>query len=250
MAVNLISLQGRISLAKIVNGVVGASFPVGNAPDFKISTDADVVEHTEQMSGQRTVDFTMVKARSVTFEGELEEIDKNTLPYIIDGKSTQIASETVTDRNLGTVVVGQSVSLGGFNLTDVVITDSTTISPVTVNVSKYKLDTKFGSIIFNDVAGLEMPLKAAFKTGKASIVSINDADAAEYELTFQGINTVNNESVEVKLWRTKKDPATEFPLIHEDFGSYTVSGKCLSKIENGNDAKLGLFGRMVTIEAE
>lgn len=250
MAVNLISLQGRIFLAKIVNGVVGASFPVGNAPDFKISTDADVVEHNESMSGQRTVDFTMVKARSVTFEGELEEIDENTLPYIIDGKSTQISSETVASRNLGTVVVGQSVSLGGFNLTDVVITDSTTASPVTVDESKYKLDPKFGSIIFNDVAGLEMPLKAAFKTGKASIVSINDADAAEYELTFQGINTVNNESVEVKLWRTKKDPATEFPLIHEDFGSYTVSGKCLSKIENGNDATLGLFGRMVTIEAE
>lgn len=250
MAVNLISLQGRIFLAKIINGVVGPSFPVGNAPDFKISTDAEVVKHNESMSGQRTVDFTMVKTRSVTFEGELGEIDENTLPYIIDGRSTQIASETVASRNLGTVVVGQSVSLDGFNVTDVVITDSTTASPVTVDASKYKLDAKFGSIIFNDVAGLEMPLKAAFKTGKASIVSINDADAAEYELTFQGINTVNNESIEVKLWRTKKDPATEFPLIHEDFGSYTISGECLSKIENGNDAKLGLFGRMVTIEAE
>ena len=30
------------------------------------------------------------------------------------------------------------------------------------------------------------------------------SEAAEYELTFQGINTVNNESVEIKLWRTKK----------------------------------------------
>ena len=77
MATNLTSLQGKIMLAKIVNGVVGASFPVGNAPDFKISTDADVIKHTESMSGQRTTDFTMTKTRSVMFEGELEEIDEN-----------------------------------------------------------------------------------------------------------------------------------------------------------------------------
>lgn len=246
MATNLISLQGKIMLAKIVNGVVGASFAVGNAPDFKISTDADVIKHQESMSGHRTTDFTMTKTRSVMFEGELEEIDENTLPYIIDGKSTEIAAATVPDRNLGTVVAGQAVSLGGFNVTDVVITDSTAL-PVTVAASKYKLDAKFGTIVFNDIAGLEMPLKAAFKTGKANIVSINDSETAEYELTFQGINTVNNESVEVKLWRTKKDPKTEFPLIHEDFGSYKISGECLSKIENGTDPSLGLFGRMVTI---
>ena len=246
MATNLISLQGKIMLAKIVNGVVGPSFAVGNAPDFKISTDADVIKHNESMSGHRTTDFTMTKTRSVMFEGELEEIDENTLPYILDGKVTDIAAETVASRNLGTVVAGQAVSLGGFNVTDEVITDSTA-SPVTVDKSKYKLDAKFGTIIFNDVAGLEMPLKAAFKTGKASIVSINDSETAEYELTFQGINTVNNESIEVKLWRTKKDPKTEFPLIHEDFGSYKISGECLSKIENGTDPALGLFGRMVTI---
>lgn len=162
-------------LAKIVNGVVGASFAVGNAPDFKISTDADVIKHQESMSGHRTTDFTMNKTRSVMFEGELEEIDEDTLPYIIDGKSTAIAAATVADRNLGTVVAGQAVSLGGFNVTDIVVTDNTA-TPVTVSASKYKLDAKFGTLVFNDVAGLEMLLKAVFKTGKANIVSINDSE--------------------------------------------------------------------------
>jgi hypothetical protein len=49
-----------------------------------------------------------------------------------------------------------------------------------------------------------MPLTADFTAGAASVTTINDQDSKEYELTFRGINTVDNSKVEVKLWRTKK----------------------------------------------
>ena len=94
-----------------------------------------------------------------------------------------------------------------------------------------------------------MPLTADFTAGAASVTTINDQDSKEYELTFRGINTVDNSKVEVKLWRTKKDASAAFPLIHEQLGSYKVSGMALSDLEKGSDSSLGLFGRVVQIAA-
>lgn len=243
---NLISLQGKFYLAKIVSGVAGTPRHIGNVPDFEIETDADVLEHTESMTGSRTVDFTMAKSKSVKFKGTLEEVNPENLAYILDGNTNAIAGGAVTDKSLGTVVAGVEIPLGGYNVTAVVIKDATA-TPVTVDAAKYTVDAAFGTVTFNDVTGLTMPLSASFTAGAASSVTINDATSQEYELTFRGINTVNSKKVEVKLWRTKKDPGTTFPLIHEEFGSYEINGSALSEISHAVDSELGLYGRYVTI---
>lgn len=246
MAKQYISFQGKLYLAPIVAGVAGAARHVGNAPDFEIELDGDVIEHQESTSGQRTTDFMMTRTRSVNFKGTLEEASKENIAYILNGHATAIADGPVTGKSLGTVAVGVEVPLGGYNVSNVVITDST---PVVVDPSKYKVDAAFGTVTLNDVAGLTMPLTADFTAGAASVTTINDRDSAEYELTFRGINTVDNSKVEVKLWRTKKDASATFPLIHEELGSYEISGMALSDAEKGSDSSLGLFGRVVQIAA-
>lgn len=242
-----ISLQGKFYLAAIVAGVAGAARHIGNVPNFEIATDADILEHTESMSGARTTDFTMARTKSVTFSGTLEEVNKENLAYILNGNAASIAGGAVTDKSLGTVSTGIEISLGGYNVEDVVITDSTA-TPVTVSSNKYTVDAAFGTITFNDVTGLTMPLKATFTGGAASVVTINDTESKEYQLTFRGINTVDNSKVEVVLWRTKKDPGVTFPLIHEELGSYEVNGRALSDTTKSGDSALGLFGRIVQIE--
>lgn len=72
------SLQGTFYLSAIVNGVAGAMRQIGNVPEFELEIDADVVEHQESMSGQRSTDFTMVKTTSVNFSGQIEELDEKT----------------------------------------------------------------------------------------------------------------------------------------------------------------------------
>lgn len=242
---NYISLQGKFYLSVIVNGIAGAMRQLGNVPEFELEIGADIVEHKESMTGQRTTDFTMVNATSVNFSGQLEEIDAENLKYILSGMNHEVATKTVTDASLGTVAVGQEIKLDGYNLT----TATFKAGAETIDASKYTLDAKFGTVTFNDVTGLTQPVLATYTTGKVTNTTFASDFNTEYKLFFKGINTANGEHVAVTLWRTKKSPETTFPLIHEELGQYSISGQALADITKQSDASLGLYGHIVTIPA-
>lgn len=249
MAKEYISLQGKFYLSKISSGVAGAMRHIGNVPDFELEIDADVIEHQESTSGKRTTDFTMVNTTSVNFSGTLEEVEKENLAYIVSGTNVEVATVIVVDASLGTVKAGEEIKLEGYNLSAVSFKDSTSGTPVTIDPSKYTLDAKFGTVIFNDIAGLEMPLLANFTTGDVTHTSLANEFDDEYELFFKGVNTANGKHMAVRLWRTKKSPATTFPLIHEELGQYEIEGQALSDVSKESDPKLGLYGHIVTILA-
>ena len=243
MAKQYISLQGKFYLAEIANGVAAAMRHLGNVPEFELEIGADLVEHQESTSGQRTTDFTMVKTTSVNFKGQLEEINPENLEYILSGMKSEVATKTVTDESLGTVKAGEEIKLDGYNLTQV----SFKAGAATIATDKYVLDLVFGTVIFNDVTGLIDPILATYTTGAVTHTSLASDFEKEYELFFKGINTATGDSMAVRLWRTKKSPETTFPLIHEDLGQYEISGQALSDVSKGSDATLGLYGHVVTI---
>lgn len=243
MAKQYISLQGKFYLAEIANGVAAAMRHLGNVPEFELEIGADLVEHQESTSGQRTTDFTMVKTTSVNFKGQLEEINPENLEYILSGMKSEVATKTVTDESLGTVKAGEEIKLDGYNLTQV----SFKAGAATIATDKYVLDPVFGTVIFNDVTGLTDPILATYTTGAVTHTSLASDFEKEYELFFKGINTATGDSMAVRLWRTKKSPETTFPLIHEDLGQYEISGQALSDVSKGSDATLGLYGHVVTI---
>lgn len=248
MAKEYIYLQGKFYLSKITNGEAGAMRFIGNVPEFEISITADLIEHTESTSGNSTTDFTMVNTTAVEFSGQLEEINPKNLEYILSGTNHEIATKTATDEDIGTVVAGDEIMLDGYNLTAVSFKDSTA-TPVTVDASIYTLDAKFGTVIFNDITGLTMPLKASYTTGAVTHTTIATDLEEEYELFFKGINKATKKHMAVRLWRTKKSPETTFPLIHDDLGQYEIQGQALSDVEKESDADLGLYGHIVTIPA-
>lgn len=243
------SLQGKLHLAKIVNGVVSSLRYVGNAPNLMLKIAGDTLEHVESNTGQRTTDFFMTKTTSVEFEGELDEVDDENLAYITNGTSVTIASEVVVNRSLGTVVNGQMIDLNAYNLTAVSVVDSS-VTPVTVAADKYVLDAAFGTIEAVDVTGLTMPLKISFTSGVVAATTLASNFDEESMLFFKGVNTANDEKLAVKLWRTKKNPEAEFPLIHEELGTWKISGKAMSDVTKGADAELGYYGHIVRIPAE
>lgn len=249
MAKEYISLQGKFYLSKLTNGIAGAMRHIGNIPEFELEIGADVIEHQESTSGNRTTDFTMVNTTSVNFSGTLEEVNKENLEYIVSGTNTEVASSTVTDESLGTVVANDEIQLKGYNLSQVTFKDSTSATPVTVDPSQYTLDSKFGTVIFHDVVDLTMPILASYTTGAVTHTTLANNFNEEYELFFKGINTANNKHMAVRLWRTKKSPETTFPLIHEELGQYEISGQALSEIGKESDPTLGLYGHIVTIPA-
>ena len=246
---NYISLQGKFYLSEIVNGIAGAMRQIGNVPEFELEIGADVIEHKESMTGKRTTDFTMINATSVNFSGQLEEVNPENLRYILSGMTHEVATKTVTDVSLGNVVVGEEIKLDGYNLKTVTFKDSTSGTPKIVNPEDYTLDDKFGTVIFNDVADLTMPILASYTTGAVTNTTLASDFEKEYQLFFKGINTANGEHVAVTLWRTKKSPETTFPLIHEELGQYEISGQALSDVTKEADPALGLYGHVVTIPA-
>lgn len=244
---NYISLQGRFYLSEIINGAPSAMRWIGNVPDFELEIGADILEHQESHTGQRTTDFVMVQKTNVNFSGQIEEVNKENIELILSGTNNTIESKVITDESLGTVVVGQEIKLGGYNLTQVTFTDSTTGAAVTIDSDKYTLDAKFGTVIFHDIAGVEMPIKASYTTGKVTSTTLASDFEREYQLFFKGINTANGEHVAVTLWRIKKSPEATFPLIHEELGQYQLQGQALSDVTKQADDALGLYGNMVVI---
>lgn len=246
---NYMSLQGKFYLSELVNGVASGMRYIGNIPEFELEIGADVVEHKESTSGQRTTDFTMINATSVNFSGQLEELNPENLQYILSGMAHTVPTKTVADVSLGTVVAGQEIKLEGYNLKTVTFKDSTSGTPKTVDPENYTLDAKFGTVIFNDVADLTMPILASYTTGAVTHTTLASDFEKEYQLFFKGVNTANGEHVAVTLWRTKKSPETTFPLIHEELGQYEISGQALSDVTKEVDPTMGLYGHVVTIPA-
>ena len=246
---NYISLHGKFYLAELVNGVAGAMRHIGNVPEFELEIGADVIEHQESMSGKRTTDFTMITTTSVNFSGQLEEVTPENLEYILSGLNHTVATKTETDLSLGTIVAGQEIKLDGYNLKTVSFKDSTSGTAKTVEPENYTLDAKFGTVIFHDVADLTMPILASYTTGAVTHTTFASDFEKEYQLFFKGINTANGDNVAVTLWRTKKSPETNFPLIHEELGQYEISGQALSDMTKELDPTMGLYGHVVTIPA-
>lgn len=244
MSKTYISLQGRFYLAPIVAGVVGAMRELGNVPEFGLEIGAEVIEHNESMTGQRTVDFTMVQTTSVNFSGQLEQVDQENLKYILSGMNHEIEAQTDKTESLGIVKAGDEIKLGGYNLSGVTFTDSAEPTAA-INGDKYTVDLIFGTVKFKE--DIVTPVIAKYTTGAVVHTTLASNFSDEYQLFFKGINTANGDNVAVTLHRTKKSPETEFPLIHEELGSYSISGQALSDVTKAADGNLGLYGYMVTI---
>ncbi|MDH1858840.1 hypothetical protein N5D44_11115 [Acinetobacter junii] len=236
---DLLSLQGELCLAKIVNGVAGALLPVGNMPTLKLKISSDKVDHYDSRYGQRAKDATLYKQTGVDIDGELDTVNKTSLALVMSGNSISIASEPITDRSLGTVTVGSIVDLGLRNLTDVTFKDG---SDANIDSSKYILDAVFGTVEFiQPVTGaVKWSGTAAAKTR----TTIANNTGSEYKILFKGIDTYTGDKVVVELHRLTLSPETEFDLINEDFNKFSITGSCMADNSKANDAELSVFGHI------
>ncbi|MDH1706226.1 hypothetical protein [Acinetobacter johnsonii] len=243
MAKKYMSLRGKFSLAPITEGVMGAMRALGNMPDLTLEITADKIEHTESMSGDDTTDLIIYNTTAVSFSGTLEQLDPDNLAYILSGKNVPVATKTVTDHDLGAVTKGQKIKLDGFNLTVPTVTDGAS-TPIPIEPTKYKLDADYGTIEFLD----DLPkVVLGYTTGAVTHTTIASDFGAEYALFFEGIDKISKQKVFLMLHRTVKSPDSSFDLIHEEFGSYEISGDALGDLTKDKDGALGLYGYLTLI---
>lgn len=239
--------QGKIFIAPVnaITGAVGAYRAIGNVPEFSIEMDSDQVDHNESMTGLRTKDATLVRAKSLTFSGQLEDWDEKNVAWATNGRIKNITGSAKTNEASPTGLVAGSIwALKGQGVSAVTITDSTG-SPVTVDTDDYVVDAEFGTITMVSVTGYTQPFKAAYTDSSTTAVTLLSDDSQIYALRFEGINTVNQQKVLLELYRTQKSPTGTIPLIQEEFGQISIQGDALSDTNKTVDGDFGLFGRMI-----
>ena len=235
---DLISLQGEMFLAKMVNGQPAALLSIGNTPELQLKITSDSTDHFESKTGMRAKDAVLRKQTGVSVSGTLEEVTKENLAMVLSGKTFEIPAGTIAETALGAVKIGEMIDLGTRNLSDVAFKGP---ADAAVAADKYILDSVFGTVVFNEPI---TDVKWSGKSGAITRTTVATNLGEEYRFFFKGVDTYQGDKIAVTLWRLELSPETEFDLIHEDFASYSFEGECLADISKANDAELSIFGHI------
>lgn len=235
---DLISLQGELFLAKMINGQPSALLPIGNTPELQIQITSETTDHFESKTGLRAKDAVLRKQTGVSISGTLEEVTKENLAMVLSGKTLEIPEATVPESPIGAVKAGEMIDLGLRNLSDVAFKGP---ADAAITADKYILDAVFGTVVFNEAI---TDVKWTGKSGAITRTTIATNLGEEYRFFFKGVDTFQGDKIAVTLWRVGLSPDTEFDLIHEDFASYSIEGECLADISKAHDAELSIFGHI------
>ena len=235
---DLISLQGELFLAKMINGQPSALLPIGNTPELQIQITSETTDHYESKTGLRAKEAVLREQTGVSISGTLEEVTKENLAMVLSGKTLEIPEATVPESTIGAVKAGEMIDLGVRNLSDVAFKGP---ADAAITADKYILDAVFGTVVFNEAI---TDVKWSGKSGAITRTTIATNLGEEYRFFFKGVDTFQGDKIAVTLWRVELSPDTEFDLIHEEFASYSIEGECLADISKAHDAELSIFGHI------
>ena len=249
MSLDYLSLQGSSHLALNVGGKATVLREMGNQTAVEMSISSETYERFETKSGKRQKVLEQTKARSVNLSITLDEQKREDVALAMQAEIVQSTGKTVTGETLFTLKAGDEIKLGGFNLTNVVVKDSTA-SPVTlVEGEHYTLDAAYGTLKLLSTDGITQPLKVDYTEGNvASSVLFTLPDGADYYFLFKGVNSIDNKRLSVELWRFKPSVDGSLQLINDETGELTVTGSALADNTKQQDPKLGGFGRLVYLD--
>ena len=217
--------QGRLSIAKIVNGKPQVFRFAGNVPTLEISTEVQTNDHKESHSGQRAIDYSIVTERNVSFSATLEEFTKENLALALGASVSKIEVKNISDEALATSPKdGDVLYLQYVNAKDVVIN----VKGLPAEASAYKIDERFGRVTILDSTKFAGAVTANYKTSEVTVIEALQENVEGYALRFDGLNTAKaDEPVIVKIGKVQLNPAETLSLISDELNSFVLSGKVL-----------------------
>ena len=226
MANRYFSGQGKLRIALITAGVVGALREVGNVSALSIETSVDEVEHKESQSGFRAVDHVLVTGQTMTIGFTTDNLNADNLALAFKGAVQTVKGATVTDETK-TLAKGDTWQLQGGKITDLVITDNA--SQPLVAGTDYLLDANFGRVTYiSTSSSLTQPLKASYKFGDKTRIEFLSQPQGEYYLVFDGLNTAeSNAPVKIEIYKAKINLDGSFDVINDEYGELQFTGQVL-----------------------
>lgn len=245
--------KGKIYLALITAGVVGASVWIGDVSAFSIKSTTQKVEHKESYSGKNALTDSFVTENAITVDMTLHQISPANLARVLYGSVTSTDAGTFTGKSLGAAVVaGDEISLGYLSVSDVVITDSAGTPATLVEGTDYTVDPTFGRVTILDVGSYTQPFLAAGAFDATQAVGMFTAGQQKYALRYEGVNLAEgNTPVVVDLYKVAPDPLQELALITSgtDVAGMQVSSGVLLDTSKPATGGLGQFGSITQLAA-
>lgn len=245
--------QGRISLAAIIAGALGAFQWVGDVSAFSLKPTSDKVQHKESYSGQRGLVRSFPVGAALDIDLTLHQFDAANLARVLRSTMVSTTAGTATAEPLGTAdtQVGDVLYLKNPGVSDVVVTDSTG-TPKTVDVADYDLDANFGRITVKNITGYVLPFKVDYSYKANSAAGMLTTGQQLFALKYEGYNLAEgNQPVIVDIYKLAPDIVSQLDLITSgnDVAPLQVTGAALLDSSKPSSAALGQFGAITQVAA-
>lgn len=211
--------------------------------------------HIERCSGLGGTDYQGIKSRSGTLDLAFTEWNVRNIAFMLGGTivepgATDTADpETLPDgfENGDSWHLGANGAVTHQAITALVIKDSASPQITLVAGEHYLLDPVYGTVKFIDIAALTQPFVTnAYGFTNAGGVAIFKNVSDEYIVRVNSKNVASNLAKGVgEFYRAQFDPPSSFPLIGEDFATFSLSANLYQDLTREVDAEWGQFGRML-----
>ena len=222
--------QGSLYVAErdASTGAPKGFIPVGNVPELTIDIEVTKFEHKESESGNRLLDLTVIKEKKGAFKFKLENLSLDNLALGLFGETATVVGASVTDE-LVKFYAGKRMPLAYPGVSAVVVKDNATGLITYVEGTDYSVDAKNGVITFlvgTTIAG-DVDVSYTY-SGFTNMEAFTSAAAPERFLRFEGLNTIDNSSVIIDMYRAQFDPMTNYALINDELAAVDMSGYLLA----------------------
>lgn len=253
--------QGKVYLAarNPTTGEPTALGWVGNVSKLEVALNVETLEHRESYSGNRLTDVRLETGKTASLSATFEEWDAEYLARVlrssvVTNSVTPVVAEVV--ETLGALLTapteaaparfqtkGRNIG-GSFTLVD------STGSPKTLlEGTHWRLVSAAAGIVevysVGALGPLTEPLKISYTPGASRSVGMLVSGASQYYLTFDGLNTANNNAPMVaELYKVQFSPPANLSLITNELGTFEVAGSVLLDELRSSSGALGQFGKI------
>lgn len=241
------SFQGEVQVGpRLAGAKPGAMVTLGDVPKLDLAIAEEKEKRKESRSGLRMTSAVLKKGREATLAGTLNWANAHNLALGFGGTVEAVAAGTATGELFpDDLVVGDLVSLDHMDISSLVVTDSNGTPATLTEGTHYQVDSAMhGRIRILNLGAFTQPFKGAYSYAASSRLAMMTTSPPEKYLILDGINTITNEPVKVRLYRVLFDFAGNLPLINESFGELPFTAEVLYDFEAAEDASLGGFGRI------
>ncbi|NII74205.1 hypothetical protein FHW84_002790 [Dyella sp. SG562] len=244
------SFQGKIYLAQRgTDGKPLALAWVGDASQLQVKLSVDTDERQESYSGSRLTSVRLIKARKAEFSLTLNYFSKLNLGIALSATPVDVTSGSVTAEPTPTgLVVGDVIALDHKDVSALTITDSSATPKTLVKDVDYAEESLAGGLWRLLSVGTPTPYTQPFKNAYTHAAEVRlpafTGPTPERYLVLDGINTVDDSRVRVRLFRCSFNPTDTLDLITDSLGTLQLSGAVLYDSTNAADSNMGGFGRI------